>query len=78
FFVTAGRNYLSVGSYGGCGSWTSGITKFISPNQVTNVSIDYKDQFWNANIAEFGSDDKRANFSTGLYNSDRWTPNLSA
>ncbi|MBK2062237.1 iron acquisition protein FupA [Francisella tularensis] len=78
FFVTAGRNKLSVGSYGGGGTWTSGITKFLSPNQVTNVSIDYKDQVWNANIAVFGSDDRRANFSTGLFYADSWTPNLAA
>ncbi|MDE4970190.1 DUF3573 domain-containing protein, partial [Francisella tularensis] len=46
FFVTAGRNNLSVGSYCGGGTWNSGITKFLSPYQVTNVSIDYKYQVW--------------------------------
>ncbi|MDE4986263.1 DUF3573 domain-containing protein, partial [Francisella tularensis subsp. holarctica] len=44
----------------------------------TNVSIDYKDQVSNANIAVFGSDDKRANYSTGLFYADSWTPNLAA
>ncbi|APD50015.1 DUF3573 domain-containing protein [Francisella hispaniensis] len=78
FFVTAGRNRISVGSYGGGGTWTSGITRFLRPGQVTNVSIDYKDQVWNANIAVFGSDDKRANFSAGLFYADSWTPNLAA
>ncbi|ALB01919.1 membrane protein [Francisella persica ATCC VR-331] len=77
FFVTAGRNKLSVGTYGGGGTWTSGITKFLSPGNVTNVSVDYKDQVWNANIAVFGSDDKHANFSTGLFYADSWTPNLA-
>ncbi|OEZ33636.1 hypothetical protein AS144_04030 [Francisella endosymbiont of Amblyomma maculatum] len=77
FFVTAGRNKLSVGTYGG-GTWTSGITKFLSPGNVTNLSVDYKDQVWNANIAVFGSDDKHANVSAGLFYADSWTPNLAA
>lgn len=77
FFVTAGRNKLSVGTYGGGGTWTSGITKFLSPGNVTNLSVDYKDQVWNANIAVFGSDDKHANVSTGLFYADSWTPNLA-
>ncbi|MDE4978460.1 DUF3573 domain-containing protein, partial [Francisella tularensis subsp. holarctica] len=71
-------NKLSVGSYGGGGSWTCGITTFLSTNQVTIVSIDYKDQVCNANIAVFGSDDKSAKFSTVLLYADRWTPNLAA
>ncbi|MDE4972069.1 DUF3573 domain-containing protein, partial [Francisella tularensis] len=29
-------------------------------------------------IAVFGSDDKRANFSTGFFYADIWTPNLAA
>ncbi|AXH33594.1 DUF3573 domain-containing protein [Francisella opportunistica] len=78
FFVTAGRNKLSVGAYNGGGTWTSGITKFLSPGNVTNLSIDYKDQVWNANVAVFGSDDTHANFSTGLFYADSWTPNLAA
>ena len=77
FFVTAGRNKLSVGTYGGGGTWTSGITKFLSPGNVTNLSVDYKDQVWNANIAVFSSDDKHANVSTGLFYADSWTPNLA-
>ncbi|MDE4945049.1 DUF3573 domain-containing protein, partial [Francisella tularensis] len=40
--------------------------------------IDYKDHVWNANIAVFGSDDKRAYFSTGLFYAVSWTPNLAA
>ncbi|MFV9931276.1 MAG: DUF3573 domain-containing protein [Francisella endosymbiont of Hyalomma asiaticum] len=77
FFVTAGRNKLSVGTYGGGGTWTSGITKFLSPGNVTNLSVDYKDQVLNANIAVFSSDDKHANVSTGLFYADSWTPNLA-
>ncbi|MDE4994674.1 DUF3573 domain-containing protein, partial [Francisella tularensis subsp. holarctica] len=37
-----------------------------------------KDQVWNANIAVFGSDDKRSNFSTCLFYAASWTPNLAA
>ena len=77
FFVTAGRNKLSVGTYGGGGTWTSGITKFLSPGNVTNLSVDYKDQVWNANIAVFDSNDKHANVSAGLFYADSWTPNLA-
>ncbi|AIT09267.1 membrane protein [Candidatus Francisella endociliophora] len=76
FFVSAGRSKLSVGTYAGGGTWTSGITKFLSPGNVTNVAVNYKDQVWNANIAVFGSNDKRANFSTGLFYADSWTQNL--
>ncbi len=76
FFVTAGRNKLSVGTYGGGGPWTSGITDFLSPDKVTNVSVNYKDQVWNANITVFGSDDQTADFSTGLFYVDSWTDNL--
>ncbi len=76
FFVTAGRSKLSVGTYGGGGAWAGGVTGFLAPSQVTNVSVNYKDQVWNANIAVFGSDDKRANFSTGLFYADSWTDNL--
>ena len=54
----------------------SGITKFLSPSQVTNVSLNYKDQVWNANVAVFGSDDKRANFSAGVFYADAWTQDL--
>jgi hypothetical protein len=77
FFVTAGRSKLSVGTYGGGGAWASGVTGFLGPSNVTNVSVNYKDQVWNANIAVFGSDDKRANFSTGLFYVDSWTDNLA-
>ncbi|ORU76845.1 DUF3573 domain-containing protein, partial [Francisella tularensis] len=36
FFLTAGRNKLSVGAFGGGGPWTGGITKnFLSPGKVT-------------------------------------------
>ncbi|GAB4222066.1 MAG: iron acquisition protein FupA [Francisella sp.] len=78
FFITAGRNKLSVGSYGGGGTYTGGVTGFLAPGKVTNVSVNYKNQVLNANIAVFGSDDKRANFSTGLFYADQWTSNLSA
>ncbi|WP_425352911.1 DUF3573 domain-containing protein [Allofrancisella frigidaquae] len=79
FFITAGRSKLSVGSYGGGGPWSSGIIdEFLSPDKVTNVSVNYKTDTINANVAVFGSDDKRANFSTGLFYADALTENLSA
>ncbi|GMN89960.1 DUF3573 domain-containing protein [Francisella sciaenopsi] len=78
FFVTAGRNKLSVGSYGGGGPWTSGIIdEFLSPDKVTNVSLNYKNDIINTNITVFGSDDKRANFSAGFFYTDSWTQDLS-
>ncbi|MEY8717139.1 DUF3573 domain-containing protein [Francisella philomiragia] len=78
FFVTAGRNKLSVGSYGGGGPWTSGIIdEFLSPDKVTNVSLNYKNDIINTNITVFGSDDKRANFSAGFFYTDSWTEDLS-
>nr|WP_235261406.1 DUF3573 domain-containing protein [Francisella sp. FSC1006] len=77
-FVTAGRSKLSVGSYGGGGPWTSGIIdEFLSPDKVTNVSINYKSDTINTNITVFGSDDKKANFSAGFFYTDSWTPDLS-
>jgi hypothetical protein len=78
FFVSVGRNKLSVGTYGGGGTWTNGTTNFLSPGSVTNVSVNYKSEAWNANVTVFGSDDKRANFSTGVFYADSWTPNLAA
>ncbi|WP_150463454.1 DUF3573 domain-containing protein [Francisella sp. XLW-1] len=78
FFVTAGRSKLSVGSYGGGGPWTSGIIdEFLSPDKVTNVSLNYKNDIINTNITVFGSDDKRANFSAGFFYTDSWTEDLS-
>ncbi|AIT09516.1 membrane protein [Candidatus Francisella endociliophora] len=78
FFLTAGRNKLSVGAFGGGGPWTGGITKsFLAPGKVTNVSLNYKDDIWNANIAVFGSNDNQANFSTGLFYAQRWTQDIA-
>ncbi|WP_150468031.1 DUF3573 domain-containing protein [Francisella sp. SYW-9] len=76
FFVTAGRNKLSVGAYGGGGPWTDGMTKFLSPDKVTNISLNYKNDVWNANISVFGSNDQSADFSAGLFYTDSWTNNL--
>ena len=78
FFVSAGKSFLSVGAYGGGGTITNGITQNIfEPGQVTNVSLNYKDDIWNANIAVFGSDDQRANFSTGVFYADSWSEDLA-
>ncbi|WP_044247517.1 DUF3573 domain-containing protein [Francisella hispaniensis] len=79
FFITAGKSYLSVGTYGGGGTITNGITdNFFEPGQVTNISLNYKDNVWNANIAVSSSNDKKANFSTGVFYADSWTDNLAA
>ncbi|GMN89243.1 LbtU family siderophore porin [Francisella sciaenopsi] len=78
FFVTVGKSYLSVGAYGGGGPLTNGITQnLFEPGQVTNISINYKDDIWNANIAISGSDDRRANFSTGIFYADNWSKDLA-
>jgi hypothetical protein len=78
FFVTAGKSYLSVGAYGGGGTLTSGITQNIfEPGQVTNVSINYKNDALNANIAVSGATDSTANFSTGVFYADNWTDDLA-
>lgn len=76
-FVTAGRSRLSVGAFGGGGPWTGGITGFLAPGRTTNISLNYKDDILNANIAVFGSDDNRINFSTGLFYAERWTESLA-
>ncbi|ASG68605.1 hypothetical protein CDV26_09555 [Francisella halioticida] len=76
FFVTAGRSKLSVGTYGGGGPWTSGITDFLAPGTVTNVSVNYKSEVWNANVSVFGADDQTADVSAGLFYVDSWTENL--
>ncbi|MWX71985.1 DUF3573 domain-containing protein [Francisella tularensis] len=78
FFLTAGRNKLSVGAFGGGGPWTGGITKnFLSPGKVTNVSLNYKSDVWNANVAVFGSNDNQFNFSTGLFYAQKWTQDIA-
>ncbi|MGQ4005631.1 DUF3573 domain-containing protein [Francisellaceae bacterium CB300] len=76
FFVTAGRNKLSVGTYGGGGTWTGGISGFLAPGKVTNVSFNYKSDTINTNITVFGSDDKHANFSTGIFYADSVAENV--
>ncbi|APC97742.1 DUF3573 domain-containing protein [Francisella frigiditurris] len=78
WFVTAGKNKLSVGSYGGGGPLTGGVTdNLFGPGYVTNLSVNYKNNVFNANVAVFGADDQRANFSTGLFYADAFTENLS-
>ncbi|WP_150466667.1 DUF3573 domain-containing protein [Francisella sp. SYW-9] len=76
FFVTVGRNKLSVGSYGGGGTWTDGMTIFLKPSRASNISVNYKSQVWNANVSVFGTNDNSADFSTGLFYADNWTENL--
>ena len=77
FFVTAGRNKLSVGAYGGGGTTTDGITTFLKPGDVTNVSLNYKTDTVNTNITVFGSDDEKANFSTGFFYANSISENVA-
>ncbi|QLE78882.1 DUF3573 domain-containing protein [Francisella sp. Scap27] len=77
FFVTVGRSTLSVASIGGGGSSTGSIADFLGTGRATNISLNYKTSTLNASIAVFGTDDKKANFSTGLFYADSWTDNLS-
>ncbi|WP_442902186.1 rhizoferrin import outer membrane protein FslE [Francisella sp. 19X1-34] len=78
FFVTAGRNKLSVGTFGGGGPWTGGPIIFLAPGKATNVSINYKTSIINANVAVFGSNDNQANFSTAIFYAAKWTDSLAA
>jgi hypothetical protein len=76
-FLTAGRSKLSVGAFGGGGPWTGGITGFLAPGRTTNISLNYKDDILNANIAVFGSNNNQANFSTGIFYAESWTEKLA-
>lgn len=77
FFLTVGRNSLSVGAFGGGGTWTGGMTKFLAPGRVTNISLNYKNDILNANIAVFGAKDNQVNFSSGLFYAQQWNENLA-
>ncbi|ASG68848.1 hypothetical protein CDV26_11065 [Francisella halioticida] len=77
FFLTAGRSKLSVGAFSGGGPWTGGITGFLAPGRTTNISLNYKNDILNANIAVFGSNDNQANFSTGMFYAESLTENLA-
>jgi hypothetical protein len=77
FFVTAGRNSLSVSSFGGGGSSTGSIASFLGTGRATNVSLNYKSDTINTNVTFFGSDKNRIDFSTGLFYADSWTEDLS-
>jgi hypothetical protein len=78
WFATVGKNQLSVGTFGGGGPYASGITNFLKPGSVTNVSVNYKADTFNMNVAVFGANDNSANFSTGLFYADALTEDLSA
>ncbi|QLE79362.1 DUF3573 domain-containing protein [Francisella sp. Scap27] len=77
FFFTVGKNKLSIGAFGGGGTWTGGMTKFLAAGNVTNVSFNYKNDVLNTNIAVFGSDDNRLNFSAGLFYAEKWSEDLA-
>jgi len=77
FFVTVGRNRLSVSSFGGGGSSTGSIASFLGTGRATNVSLNYKSDTINTNIAVFGTDEQRVDFSAGFFYADSWTEDLS-
>ncbi|MDE4984399.1 DUF3573 domain-containing protein, partial [Francisella tularensis] len=58
--------------------WTCGITKnFLSTGKVTNVSLNYKSDVLNANVAVFGSNDNQFYFSTGFFYAEKWTQDIA-
>jgi len=79
WFVTAGKVDLSVGNYSGGGTVSSSITDMMfSPNTPANISIAYKTDSLNANVAVFGDNDRHANFSTGIFYNYAFTDNIIA
>jgi hypothetical protein len=76
FFVTAGRSPLSVGAFGGGGPRTGGLSGNFAPGSKTNVSINYKTDTINTNIAVFGSNDSQANFSAGFFYAKQLTEDM--
>jgi hypothetical protein len=77
YFVTVGRNALSVGAYGGGGVYTDGLNDAFKPDKATNISVNYKTNTINTNIAVFGTNDQQANFSTGFFYADEITDEIS-
>ncbi|MDE4994725.1 DUF3573 domain-containing protein, partial [Francisella tularensis subsp. holarctica] len=53
-FGSVGKNRPSVGSFGGGGPWTRGITaNMFRPLRVTNAAINYRGETSNANFTVF-------------------------
>ena len=78
FFVTAGWSEPTVGSFGGGGPSTGGIvSELLEPGSVANVSINYKNDVWNASAALFTTSDNTVDFSTGLFYANTLTNDLS-
>ena len=76
FFVTAGRNKMSVGAFGGGNVYTGGLSGNFASGTKTNVSVNYKTDTINTNIAVFGSDDHQANASAGFFYADQLTQDI--
>ncbi|MGQ4006076.1 DUF3573 domain-containing protein [Francisellaceae bacterium CB300] len=70
FFITAGRSTLPV-------STLDGLADFLGTGRATNVSLNYKSDTINTNIAIFASTDSKVDFSTGFFYADSWTEDLS-
>lgn len=77
FFVTAGRSQLSVSTFGGGGPSTASIANYLSVGKTSNISLNYKTQALNFSVAVFGSDEKKADFSAGLFYADSLTKDIT-
>ena len=78
FFVTFGWSRPTVGLFDGGGPWTNGILReLLRPDNVANVSINYKNDVWSASAALFSTNDNTVDFSTGLFYANDLTNNLS-
>ena len=76
FFVTAGRSKMSVGAFGGGNVYTGGLSGNYASGTKTNISVNYKTDTINTNIAVFGSDDRSANASAGFFYADKLTQDI--
>lgn len=66
-FVSVGKYRPSVGSFGGGGPWTSGITaNMFRPLRVTNAAINYRGDTSNANFTVFDAKN-HATFSVAYF-----------
>ncbi|AIT10315.1 membrane protein [Candidatus Francisella endociliophora] len=77
FFVTVGRSQLSVSTFNGGGPSTASIADYLRVGKATNISLNYKTQALNLSLAAFTNDDKKADFSAGLFYADSLTKDIT-
>ena len=77
FFVTAGRNELSVSTFNGGGPSTASIADYLRVGKATNISLNYKTEVLNISLAVFGTNDKKADFSAGFFYADSLTKDIT-